>query len=173
MTSLFDFNTVLGKILFVIIILAATQINLLAGVGVLLLIISMNHKMIEGMENKTDSSTDSVDHGDSSKESSRDDNTITDLNGDDADKPISTFKTDFCKSGLLMKDDKEVTAEMITKSFPQLKFSGESCNPCDNDCKFEIISSNERLTAEENVSPVDSTTIPVDRETATKKQDEQ
>lgn len=166
MAYLFDFNTVLGKILFVILILAATQINLLAGVGVLLLIISMNHKMREGMENKG-----SVDETEPIKESS-DENNVSDVNGDDTKTLISSFKTDNCKNGLLMKDDKEVTMDSITKSFPSLKFLGETCNPCDDDCKFEIVSSAERLTAEENVTPVDSTTIPVDREALTKKQDE-
>ena len=97
---------------------------------------------------------------------------VSDVNGDDVDTLISSFKTDNCKNGLLMKDDKEVTMDSITKSFPSLKFLGETCNPCEDDCKFEIVSSSERLTAEENVTPVDSTTIPVDREALTKKQDE-
>jgi|TARA_B110000967_G_C18844245_1_gene541083 hypothetical protein len=174
MAYLFDFNTVLGKILFVIVILAATHIHMLAGVLALLIIISINHNVIEGMDNKDGVSTDES-SGDATvvtDGSENTDNNVSDVNGDDADTLISSFKTDNCKNGLLMKDDKEVTLDSIAKSFPSLKFLGETCNPCDDDCKFEIVSSAERLTAEENVAPVDSTTIPVDREALTKKQDE-
>lgn len=186
MYHLLDFNSVLGKILFITLILIATHIHMLAGVGMLLLIISMNHNVREGMENKNntsdeissddaddaDDADDSNDSNDATDATDATDVNVSDVNGDDVDTLISSFKTDNCKNGLLMKDDKEVTMDSITKLFPSLKFLGETCNPCDDDCKFEIVSSSERLTAEENVTPVDSTTIPVDREALTKKQDE-
>jgi|TARA_B110000967_G_scaffold190246_2_gene214772 hypothetical protein len=167
MAYLFEFNTVLGRLLFVIVILIATHFHILAGVITLMLIISYNHNVIEGMENKEDLPDKT------SNEHNESDDGVTDLNGDNTEDPISTFKKENCKDGLLMKDDKEVTKDSITSSFPDLKFLEEPCNPCDDDCKFEIVSSSERLTAEKNVRPVDSTTIPVDRENITKKQDEQ
>ena len=51
MNNLFDFNNVLGKIVFLILILIATHFHLLAGILVLLFIISMNQSTVEGMEN--------------------------------------------------------------------------------------------------------------------------
>jgi len=167
MAYLSEFNNVLGRLLFVIVILIATHFHILAGVITLMLIISYNHNVIEGMENKEDL-TDKP--SDEDKESELG---VTDLNGDNTEDNITTFKKDNCKDGLLMKDGKEVTTDSITTSFSDLKFLDETCNPCEDDCKFEIVSSSERLTAEENMTPVDSTTIPVDRENITKKQDEQ
>jgi hypothetical protein len=183
MTDIFDFNTVLGKILIIIVILVATHFHIMAGVLAFLIIVSINHSVREGMENKdesssTDSSEDAGDHSadnadDHSSDENKNHNKVSDINGDDADSLISSFKAENCKNGLLMKDGTEVAQDSISKSFPNVKFLGETCNPCDDDCKFEIVSSAERLTAEENVKPVNSSTIPVDREASTKKQDEQ
>ena len=95
MNNLFDFNNVLGKIVFLVLILIANHFHILAGLLVLLFIISMTQSTVEGMENKEDSDTvDNTDNNnlDSSKES-----------------PISLFRTNNCKNGFLMKDDKHVT----------------------------------------------------------------
>ena len=73
------------------------------------------------------------------------------------------FKQKFCVDGKLMKDDKEVTPQQIKDAFPDINFSGESCNPCDDQCDFEIISSKEKITVEENLRSVDSNSEPVDR----------
>jgi len=153
MNNLFDFNNVLGKIVFLILILIATHFHLLAGILVLLFIISMNQSTVEGMENNEDSSNvDNTDNNnlDSSKES-----------------PISLFRTNNCKNGFLMKDDKSVTPDTLKQSFPNIKFSGADCNPCDASCDFEIISSEEQITVEENLRAQDSNSLPVDKEQVT------
>jgi hypothetical protein len=49
--DLFDFNHVLGKLIAIVLIIIAAHFHILAGVLVLLFIISMNHYVIEGMEN--------------------------------------------------------------------------------------------------------------------------
>lgn len=154
MNNLFDFNNVLGKIVFLVLILIATHFHLLAGILVLLFIISMTQSTIEGMENNEDSSTvDNTDNNnpDSSKES-----------------PISLFRTNNCKNGFLMKDDKHVTPDTLKQSFPNLKFSGDHCNPCDTSCDFEIISSEEQISVEENLRAQDSNSLPVDKDQVTK-----
>ena len=85
------------------------------------------------------------------------------------DSVINQFKTKHCVGGKLMNDGKEVTSQQIKDAFPNIKFSSDSCNPCDEDCNFEIISSSERLTTEENLKPVDTTNISVNRSAATAK----
>jgi len=145
MANLFDINPVLGKIIVIVLIIVAANFHILAGVLVLLFIITMNHYVIEGMDNK-----------DSSKESQE-------------ESPMTLFKKDHCKNGLLMKDDKEITSDLIKESFPNLKFNDKTCNPCDDDCTFEIVSSSEQVTNEENLRPQDSNEHPIDREKAIQK----
>jgi len=147
MNRLFNFNHVLGKIVFIVFIVIAAHFHVLAGILAVLLVISMNQYVIEGMENNDDSSKES-------KEESS----------------VSMFKKTNCKNGILMKDGKEITSDLIKSSFPDIKFSGDTCNPCDEECQFEIVSSVEQLTNEENLRPQDSNTQPVDREQVTKKQ---
>lgn len=147
MTRLFNFNHILGKIVFIVFIIIAAHFHVLAGVLAVLLVISMNQYVIEGMENNDDSSKESKE-----------------------DSPVSMFKKTYCKNGILMKDGKEITSDLIKTSFPDIKFSGDTCNPCDEDCQFEIVSSVEQLTNEENLRPQDSNTQPVDREQVTKTQ---
>jgi hypothetical protein len=147
MNRLFNFNHVLGKIVFIVFIVIAAHFHVLAGILAVLLVISMNQYVIEGMENNDDSSKES-------KEESS----------------VSMFKKTNCKNGILMKDGKEITSDLIKTSFPDIKFSGDTCNPCDEECHFEIVSSVEQLTNEENLRPQDSNSQPVDREQVTKKQ---
>ena len=65
---------------------------------------------------------------------------------------------------------KEITADSLKENFPNVKFDGDSCNPCGDECKFQIVSSAERVTNEENLRPQESNAQPVDRELVTKKQ---
>ena len=174
MAYLFDFNTVLGKILFIVLILVASHFHILAGVLVVLFVISIEQYVVEGMENKEELSSKEMDgSGEDMVESSSNDSddTIDSDNTIDSDDIISSFKKNNCKHGMLMKDGKEITSDLIKTSFPDIKFLGDACNPCDDDCIFEIVSSNERLTAEEKVTPIDSATISIDRKKATKKQE--
>ena len=153
MANLFDFNHVLGKLIAIVLIIIAAHFHILAGVLVLLFIVSMNHYVIEGMENNDSSKEQQQETKEESPEES----------------PMTLFKKDHCKNGLLMKDDKEITNELIQESFPNLKFNGETCNPCDDDCTFEIVSSSEQMTNEENLRPQDSNEHAIDREKTIKK----
>lgn len=160
--NLFDFKSVLGKIMFIALIIIATHYHVLAGILAVLLVISMSQYVIEGMGNNTDSSKESADSTDSkdSKESKE----------STEESPMSLFKKNNCKNGILMKDGKEITADSLKENFPNVKFDGDSCNPCGDDCKFQIVSSAERITNEENLRPQESNAQPVDRELVTKKQ---
>ena len=149
MYNLFNLHSVLGKFVFLVLILLATHYHLLFGVLVVLIYMSLAQHTIEGMENK---------ENDSKKDKN---SSAKDL--------IAKFRTDNCKDGNLMKDEKEITPELIKESFPDIKFDSESCNPCDEDCKFQIVTSAEQLTNEENLRSQDSNATPVDRNMAIKK----
>ena len=163
--NLFDFKSVLGKIMFIALIIIATHYHVLAGMLVVLLVISMSQYVIEGMGNNTDSSKESADSKDST-----DSKPAKESKESTEESPISLFKKNNCKNGILMKDGKEITASLLKENFPNVKFDGESCNPCGEDCKFQIVSSAERVTNEENLRPQESNAQPVDREQVTKKQ---
>jgi len=169
--NLFDFKSVLGKIMFIALIIIATHYHVLAGILVVLLVISMSQYVIEGMGNNTDSSKESADPTDStdSKEAT-DSKPVKDSKESTEESPMSLFKKNNCKNGILMKDGKEVTADSLKNMFPNVKFDGDSCNPCGDACKFQIVSSAERVTNEENLRPQESNAQPVDRELVTKKQ---
>jgi len=162
---MFDFKSVLGKIMFIALIIIATHYHVLAGMLVVLLVISMSQYVIEGMGNNTDSSKESADSTDS-----KDSKDSTDSKESTEESPMFLFKKNNCKNGILMKDGKEITADSLKENFPNVKFDGDSCNPCGDDCKFQIVSSAERVTNEENLRPQESNAQPVDRELVTKKQ---
>lgn len=166
--NLFDFKSVLGKIMFIALIIIATHYHVLAGIMVVLLVISMSQYVIEGMGNITDSSKESTDSTDSTD--SKDSKEAKPAKESTEESPMSLFKKNNCKNGILMKDGKEVTPSSIKENFPNVKFDGDSCNPCGDDCKFQIVSSAERVTNEENLRPQESNAQPVDRELVTKKQ---
>ena len=173
--NLFDFKSVLGKIMFIALIIIATHYHVLAGILVVLLVISMSQYVIEGMGNNTDSSKESTDSTDSkdSKDSTtpaKDAKPAKESKESTEESPMSLFKKNNCKNGILMKDGKEITADSLKENFPNVKFDGDSCNPCGDDCKFQIVSSAERVTNEENLRPQESNAQPVDRELVTKKQ---
>jgi|AntAceMinimDraft_18_1070375.scaffolds.fasta_scaffold56332_2 hypothetical protein len=149
MATWLNFNSVLGKLILIILIIIAANYHMLAGILILLVVISMEQYVIEGMENN-----------DSSKEPQE---------NPQQESSMSLFKKDHCRNGILMKDDKEVTSDLIKESFPNLKFGGEVCNPCDDDCTFEIVSSSEQITNEENLRPQDSNQQSIDREKTIKK----
>jgi hypothetical protein len=160
--NLFDFKSVLGKIMFLALIIIATHYHVLACIMVVLLVISMSQYVIEGMGNITDSSKESTDSTDSKEAKPAKEST--------EESPMSLFKKNNCKNGILMKDGKEITADSLKENFPNVKFDGDSCNPCGDECKFQIVSSAERVTNEENLRPQESNAQPVDRELVTKKQ---
>ena len=159
---LLNFKTLLGKLPIIVIIIIASHYHVLAGVLALLLIITLTSSVTEGMQNnEAESESDTESDPDSQSDSQTD----SDLKPS-KDSAKEMFKQKFCVDGKLMKDDKEVTPQQIKDAFPDINFSGESCNPCDDECDFEIISSKEKITVEENLRAVDSNSQPVDRSKA-------
>ena len=174
MNNKLNIKSVLGKLMTIVVVIVATQYNVTAGVIALLVMIVFNNSIIEGMENKKDDSgKKSEDDNSKVSEGSKDDDSDDGVANDKSDSvdDISKFRNDYCIDGKLTLDDKLVTMGTLKDSFPDLKFTGDACDPCEKDCQFEIISSNERLTVEENMRATDSNTEPVDHKEAIKKRE--
>ena len=165
---MFSLNSVLGRSIILLSVMVAAPYHVLGGVAVLLVLIYFKSSIFEGMENEdTDMKDGDTDMKDGDSDMADEDSDMADEDtGGSSKQSIAEFKKKHCIDGKLMKDDKEITTEEMKTAFPDLKFLSEDCNPCDIDCNFEIISSNERLTSEENIKAVDSSTISVDREKA-------
>lgn len=189
-----NMNTILGKIITVIVIVSATMYNTVAGLLLALLFVCFRMKYIEGMENginddKDDNSSEDEeseeDDEDEETEEESEDDEVNSGDGNNADdeksdsddednhsieKILSVFRKKNCKNGdLINSDGDKINMKDIKKHFPDISFSGKICNPCDPSCKFEITSSNERITNEENIRPKSSNELPV---TKTSKTDE-
>ena len=119
--DIINIDTVLGKIAIVILIIIAVHYHLLFGIAIVLIFISIDEDIFEGMESM-DSSKEPSSQESSSEES-----------------PQDKFRKLNCQGQTLVKDDKTITPDLIKDSFPNIKFEGDECNPCDVDCKFEII----------------------------------
>ena len=152
---MFKINNVLGKVLIISIIMVAAHFHILSGVIAVLLFIILTSDVIEGMENNDENVEDDMDATD------MDD---TDMDNSESSKDIrSIFKNKYCTGNKLMTNDNEITVQQL-KEFSNIKYISGVCNPCDDDCDFEIISSNEKLTIEDNLRSTDSNSYTIDRE---------
>ena len=59
-----------------------------------------------------------------------------------------TFREANCSKGTLIHKGVPVNIEMTEHVFPELKFDGSSCNPCDTTCAFSILASKLNLEDE-------------------------
>lgn len=124
-------RTGFGKVLFLCATIGAGYYSLLAGVLVALIYMSL-HKDFMLVE--------SMENKDEDEETS--DHNL-EAKGD--------FVKKYCKDSKLDPSTNP----------PTLKYSDGKCNPCDEDCEFEITSSKERITVDEALRPKESNTIPV------------
>tara|TARA_B100000424_G_C22945412_1_gene503199 strand:+ start:4320 stop:4748 length:429 start_codon:yes stop_codon:yes gene_type:complete len=135
----------LGKLLFLVIIIIASCYHSLLGVLLVLLYIIFYSNTIENFESNQDKS---------SKDS------------------VSSFKEKYCENGKLTKDGKTYqTPESIKEAFPNIKFTNSDCNPCDDSCEFEIISSSSLLNNEENLRATNSNQVTIDRNAVSEKKE--
>ncbi len=141
MPNLMNFNSVLGKMILIILIIVATHFHILAGILILLVVVSMKQPLFEGMENNDNtknSMTDQQANGITTESiKPHDMDTDTDSESDN-NSSISLFKKNNCKNGILMKNGKRVTSDLIKESFPNVKFTKEQCNPCDDDASLKL-----------------------------------
>ena len=55
-------------------------------------------------------------------------------------------KKKYCKNGTLEKNGKTVSIDNLKKSFPNIEFENETCDPCSDTCDFQIKHSSENIT---------------------------
>lgn len=147
-----------GKVFILAGILLLAYRHLWFGVAGVILYIYLNYTYKEGMENMESSSEDPDDSEkkETTESHSKEENQVE----RDEEDPKTAFLKQ-CKDGKLYDDKNNlVDVKDISTVFPNLKFTGEPCNPCDSECGFTITTSSDRLATEESVRPVDSTTLP-------------
>lgn len=149
-------KSLLGKLLFVIAVIAAGMQSFAAGVLVFLIFITLRNdsKVIEGMENETDQESDSETDSETDEESDSEDVNSHSKVVDGVDMSKTEFVTKYCKEGKL---DASLNP-------PVLKYKNQKCNPCDEGCDFEVTSAHEQLTIDEAMRPKESNSIPVSKE---------
>ena len=172
-------SNILGKLLILVIIIVASHYHILAGILAVLIFISLNEtNVIEGMESKPKPKPKQKIAMTNKQPKPKQKIAMTNMDDSDSDeKPsketlIQNFKGKYCSDGKLMKNgtEVEINQQQITDNFPDITFLSDMCNPCDDDCKYDIISSSERLTVEDNLKSVDSNSSPViDRASVTAK----
>jgi hypothetical protein len=70
-----------------------------------------------------------------------------------ANKQEETFKKENCDTeGNLIFKNSIINLEMIEYLFPEIKFSKNKCNPCDNNCQYSILE--KKLITEEKIKPI-------------------
>ena len=68
-------------------------------------------------------------------------------------KQEETFKKENCDNeGNLIFKNSIINLEMIEYLFPEIKFSKNKCNPCDNNCQYSILE--KKLITEEKIKPI-------------------
>ena len=162
-------NTELGRIVFIAFIICAASYKTYLGLLLVVLLISLEQmETIEPMDNKKSSDDTSTDNkestdGESTDDTSTDDTSTDDTSTDNKINLINQFRKSHCRNGKLNKDSNhsDVSIDKISIMFPNVKFAGEACNPCDDKCKFSISTGLERMSVIENLKPVSSKSIPV------------
>jgi hypothetical protein len=69
-------------------------------------------------------------------------------------KDSEEFKATHCDNGILRYKGAKVNLEMASLVFPQLKYKGKTCNPCDTSCEYNI--DNKLALEEEMLKPKES-----------------
>ncbi len=69
-------------------------------------------------------------------------------------KDSAEFKANHCDNGFLRYKGSKVNLEMASLIFPQLRYKGKVCNPCDTSCEYNI--DNKLMTEEEMLKPRES-----------------
>ena len=145
-------NSLLGRLIIVSLIIAATLKKTYYGVLAVIILLYIDNT-VEGMTNNNDANTDTDTK--SSEDSKNDKVEINDA--------VASFKNKHCKDGKFVgKDGKSIDIKDLASYFPELSFNlekGATCNPCAENCNFKLTSSEERITVEEKIRPVDSATV--------------
>lgn len=128
--SFISFDGYLGKLISLILLIFITSKNFLLGIIGVAMIIKQHGMDTEPMDNNESATQKKA--------------------------KMADFKNKYCKKGSLEKDGKTISTSDLKSAFPDIEFAKDSCNPCDESCNFQIISSKEQITNEQNLRPKNS-----------------
>lgn len=139
-------DSFLGKVILVGAIIVASMDSPVAGGIVALLVIALARRQ-EGFTTNGDDK-----HEDGHKHSK-----VAGKEYNDA----QSFRRKHChdKEGrklLVDEHGRHIKEGDVEKHFPNLRFAGAECDPCDDSCDFRVTSSNERIGTEEQLRGQDS-----------------
>jgi hypothetical protein len=113
-------DTVLGKLLAVLIIIYYTTIDTLIGLFVCVIIIlfyqTIHCKGLDNIENYKNVKKENME-------------TLF----------RTQFENEYCENGNLMYKGTKIKKDIIPHIFPEIKFVNELCNPCDVNCEYNVI----------------------------------
>jgi ABC-type antimicrobial peptide transport system permease subunit len=167
----------LGKLVFLVALIFSSMKSLTAGVLVFLIyvVLRRDFTLVEGMENGTSSTqtttsssngsdSDSDSESDSESDNESDNESDSDSDTDNKNNEQVNIKVnkgvDMSKSNFINKYCKNGNVDSSLNP-PPLKYTNGKCNPCDDDCGFEVTSAVEQLTIDEAMRPKESNSIPV------------
>ena len=140
-----------GKLILLSLIVYFALESSVAGILGVILYVVLANKQVENMENMDDNKEKDSDK-DSDSDSDKDNNKDTD---DETDQ-VSNFRKSYCENNKMKLSGNELQEKMKS-----VKFLGDKCNVCDDDCKFEITTTAEQLSLDEMMRPKDSNTMNV------------
>lgn len=161
-------NSIIGKLIFIILLIIISYHSIFAGIAFAFLIIIYSEQLKEGFENngetkKETNMEEKPNTDEKESDTENEDNTHEKKSNikNDNDNSITLFREKHCSARdntkiLLDDNDKEVSMDNIKKSFPTLSFINEQCDPCEESCEFKITESEERLNVEEQLRPKES-----------------
>ena len=126
-------DSLVKSILVLLVAILAKESLILALLGVLIIILLFDGDVIERFDAEEKKVDDSVE-AESEPEAQF---------SQDTDKVgMQEFRSQYCKDNKLFKDEKEVEdmPSSVEEHFEQVEFIEEPCNPCDESCKFRIMS---------------------------------
>jgi hypothetical protein len=154
-------NSFVGKAVLLFLIISAALHSTVSGLLLALVLVMLTEYNYEGFEGKDDS--DAVAGTDADEDSDSDE----DADGTDA---VRNFRKKNCKAQdgsdkqvFVDANGNEMDLDEIKQKYPNLKFDGDDCNPCSEDCSFSISDGEEQITTDEALRPKDSSTIPASR----------
>ena len=134
--SMMSFDGYLGKLISLVLLVLIASRNTFLGIAGVALIIKKHGLSVESMTNsETKIHQDTKIQQESRK---------------------ADFKNAHCKKGKLMKEVSNISMEDLASAFPEIEFTDQKCNPCDEGCNFQIKPSNEKISDEEKLRPRNS-----------------
>jgi len=83
---------------------------------------------------------------------------------DMSEEENNMWRRDNCsQDNMPVFNNKIVPLGDLNKVFKNISFLNDPCNPCDENCKFKVTSSDDKLTTQESIRPISSNILPLSK----------